>query len=512
MTSTPQDPAAHQHDAEVVELGGSSDVPAQQPGRGRRRSLVAGGGLLAVLLVGGGVTYAVGAVGGGGATPEEAIPSSAFAVVKIDLDPSAGQKVGALRFARKFPDAERQLGSSDDPRQALFEALAKDGQLTGDWKTDVEPWLGKRGAIAVVPGATAEADPVPVVVLSVTDADKARAGLTKVTSGQAQCSVSDDFAVCAQDAAAAKAAVTAAEKSSIADDKTFGGDVSALGGEGIATAWVDLAKAKSAVPAIESALRSSAAGSVGSSGLQAAQLKGRYAMSLRFDGDDLELAGRVEGADAPKITGTSGVGELPADTVVAAGTAGADQLVATAWKQLQTSLAATGSADQIQEQLTTLQQQLGITIPGDVEKALGKRAVIAYGGMADGAPKVALRVSGDDASVAKLVGAATRAADGALTLGSAKAGTDTVVASTQAYADSVAGGSGLGEDSVFTAAVPGAKDAQQVVYVNIATLVDQLSEQGAMTADDNVKPLQAFGMSAGRDGSASTFTIRLTTR
>lgn len=511
MTSTPHDPAAHHHDGEVVELGGDADAAPQPAGHGRRRGLVVGGGLLAALLVGGGVTYAVGAVGGGGATPEEVIPASAFAFVKVDLDPSAGQKVGALRFARKFPDAKRQLGSSDDPREALFEALSEDGRVAGDWRTDVQPWLGKRGAVAVLPGATAEADPVPVVVLAVTDAERARAGLRKVSSGKAQCSISGDFAVCASDAASARAAVSAAGRSSLADDDTFGGDVSALGGEGVATAWVDLAKARSAVPALASALRDSAAGSMGA-GLQAAQLKGRYVTSLRFDGDDLELTGRVEGADAPAISGTSGVGELPAGTVAAAGTAGAGELVAAAWKQLRTSLTATGGADQLDQQLRSVQQQLGITIPDDVQAALGDRAVVAYGGMAQGTPQVALRVSGDSGSVSKLVAAATKAGGGSLTLASARAGTDTVVASTKAYADSVASGSGLGGDPVFAAAVPDAKDAQQVLYVNVAALLGQLRDTGRSASDANLEPLQAVGMSAGRDGSASTFTIRLTTR
>ncbi len=525
MTSTPHDPAhksahesAHEsgaghHAAEVVELGGSPDVVPASPGR--RRGLVAGGGLLAVLLVGGGVTYAVGAVGGGGAAPEQAIPSTAFAVVKVDLDPSAAQKVGALRFARKFPDAKSQLGSSDDPRQALFEALSKDGTLQGSWKTDVEPWLGKRGALAVVPGATAEADPVPVVVLSVTDAAKARAGLTKVTGGKAQCSVDDDFAVCAETEAVAKAAVSAADRSSISDNKTFGSDVEALGGEGIATAWVDLSKARSAVPALESALRSSGAAGAGmTSGLQLAQLKGRYVTSLRFDGDDLELVGRIEGTDLPAITGTSGVGELPAGTLAAAGTAGADQLIATSWTQLRTTLAAAGGADQVDQQVKAIEQQYGIAIPGDIQAALGERTAIAYTGTKDGVPQVALRVSGDSSSVAKLVSAATTAGGGSLKLGTAKAGSDTVVALDQASADSFASGSGLGDDATFKAAVPGATDAQQVIYVNIAKLVDDLGEQGSDVTggNANVKPLSAFGMSAGRDGSASTFTLRLTTR
>jgi hypothetical protein len=517
MSSTPHDPNAA---PDVVDLGDRTILPAQREpsGGGRRRGLAIGGGLLAVALVGGGVTYGVAALRSDGAAPETVIPASAFAVVKVDLDPSAGQKVDALRFARKFPDAKDKLGGSDDPRKALFDALRGEDEVKGDWAKDVEPWLGQRAAVAVLPGATPEADPAPIVVLAVTDADAARSGLRTVSGGEAECVVSDDFAVCAKDEATASKAVADAGRASIAQDETYDGDVQALGGEGIALGWVDVAKARSAVPALESALSSAAGGAMLGSSLNSDQLKGRYVTALRFDGPNLELTGRVDGAELPATTGTSGVGDLPADTVAAFGTGSMSTIIDAAWKQLRTVSTQMGGGSDFDTQVAEIEGQLGLKIPGDIKDAMGDRASIAFGGLEAGAPKVALRVSGKPESVAKLVGVVNQNAGGAVVLAQAAAGTDTVVASSQPYADAVAKGSGLGSDPAFTAAVPDAKDAEQVGYLNVARLMGIIEEAGAAsdTLDDttkrNLEPLAAFGMTTGRDGSVGTFTLRLTTK
>ena len=50
----------------------------------------------------------------------------AVGYVSVDLDPSLGQKVDALRFLRKFPSAKASLGSTDDIRQWVFNAASKD--------------------------------------------------------------------------------------------------------------------------------------------------------------------------------------------------------------------------------------------------------------------------------------------------------------------------------------------------------------------------------------------------
>ena len=435
-------------------------------------------------------------------------------MVRVDLDPSASQKLDALRFARRFPDVGSRLGSGDDPRRAIFEALTKGSTLSGDYARDVEPWLGQRAALAVVPGVLPEDDPVPLVVLAVTDAEAARTGLAAVV-GADRCVVSGDFAVCAGDRGLAQRAVTDAGRASLADDAGFSDAVAANGEDGVALAWADLSKAKSALPALASALRSSG-GQVGALGSLAGggDPKGRFVAALRFDGPNLEVAGRVDGAPLPAASGPSGVGDLPAGTLVALGTGGADTIVSTAWAQLRTTLSAQGGADALDSQLAAVKEQYGVTLPGDLSAALGGRTALAFGGVADGVPSIAVRASGRPDAVAKLVTVVERLGAGGFTLSSARAGSDTVVASSKAYADEVAGGSGLGATKVFTDVVPGYKDAQQVVFVDVAGLL--ALARGSLGADDasvrNLQPIAAVGLTGSREGSAATFDLRLTTR
>ena len=533
MTSTPHDdPSVPQPD--VIDLGATDSTPAAPGGPGafgRKRGAIIGGGLLAVALVGGGAAYAVAALGGGGAQPDSAIPSSAIAMVKIDLDPAAGQKVDALRFARMFPDVKSALGDGDDPRQSLFKALQSENELSGDWATDVQPWLGQRGALAVLPAAAPDGEPTAVVVLAITDAGKAEAGLAKVSKGKAVCEVSGEFAVCAQDRAVAAKAVADAARSSLADDPTYRKDVAALGEDGIASGWVDLARVVDAAPGLGGALGSGGltsgllgstlAGVGGAPGAPGAgpDVKGRYVVALRFDGTALDLVGRVEGTDLPKLTGTSGVGDLPAGTLAAVGTGGADQVVNEAWKQLKATFDSMGGPDgqgMLDRQVAQVKEQFGVTIPGDIAAALGSRAVLSLGPPADqDRPAISLRVSGDRPTLTKLVGVVNdNAGDSLPALAQVNAGSDTVVATSQTYADAVAKGSGLAASKVFADAVPDAAQAQQVVFIDIAALVKAYSGPLDMSAADrkNLQTLSALGVWSGRDGSASTFKVRLTTR
>lgn len=526
MTGTPQDDPYVPAGFVDLDPVGTTILPV--PASGRKRGAVIGWGLLAVALVGGGAAYAVVALGGGGTQPESAIPSSAMAIVKVDLDPSAGQKLDALRFARMFPDLKQALGDSDDPRESLFKALRAENQLSGDWATDVAPWLGQRGALAVLPAAAPEGEPTPVVVLAITDAGKAEAGLAKVSKGKAACEVSGEFAICAQDRAVAAKAVADAARSSLADDPTYRKDIAALGEDGIASGWVDLARAVDAAPALSGALGSgglttgllgSTLAGVGGAAGAGADVKGRYVVALRFDGTALDLVGRVEGADLPKLTGTSGVGDLPAGTLAALGVGGADQAVNEAWKQLKATFDTIGDQDgpgMVDQQVAQIKEQFGITIPDDIAAALGSRAVLSLGPPADqDMPAIALRVSGDRPTLTKLVGVVDdNGGEFWPPMAQVNAGSDTVVATSQTYADAVAKGSGLGASKVFADAVPDAAEAQQVVFVDIAALVKAYSGPLDMSEADrkNLQSLSALGFSSGRDGSASTFKVRLTTR
>ncbi len=62
--------------------------------------------IAAAVLLGGAAWALVAVLGGGGPQPAEALPASTAAYFRIDLDPSAGQKIAALRLADRFPALE----------------------------------------------------------------------------------------------------------------------------------------------------------------------------------------------------------------------------------------------------------------------------------------------------------------------------------------------------------------------------------------------------------------------
>ena len=107
-------------------------------------------------------------------------PGDAIAYVSLDLDPSASQKIEAIKILRKFPGlrSELDISSRDDLRQTVFEEIQKSGDCTDlDYANDVEPWIGDRVALAAVPATRAAASVRPLVALQVTDQDKAKAGI-----------------------------------------------------------------------------------------------------------------------------------------------------------------------------------------------------------------------------------------------------------------------------------------------------------------------------------------------
>jgi hypothetical protein len=483
--------------AEVLDSGPGSTPP----GRGARRGLVIGAGVLAAALVGGGVTVAAGKLSGGGAQPDEAVPASALALVAVDADPSSGQKVELLKFLRKFPDAKKSLGAVDDPAKALFDSLRKDGTLTGDYATDVRPWLGERAAVAVLPAGAEGDGPQMLLVLAVKDRDKARSGIKKITAGKGSCELTDDFAVCAERAGTAKQAVTDAARSSLADLKSYRDDLSGLGDQGVARAWVDLARAAQLAPAL--AGRGSAAATE--------TVKGRAVMALRFDDGDLELAGAAIGTGAPEVTGTVKSEALPADAVAVLGVAGSDQLVQQIWDAVVKYAERTDQVTDLNGRVRRFQSQYGIQVPQDLRAAVGDQLAVVLGG-SGGVPDVAVRVAGQRPAITKVV----EAGEGRLpfTVARAEAGADTVLASSPGFAQSVADGSGLGTTQAFTKAVPGAKDAQVVLFLDAAkglsTFGQMLSLPPGLRA--NLDPVSAVGMSARQDGARTTFSVRVTTR
>lgn len=319
-----------------------STTPAE-PARRSRKGLVIGGSIAAGLLVLGGAGAAAYAMlGGGGEQPEEALPASTIGYVRIDLDPSAEQKINLLRLADRLPDLSEDLGieitEDSDLKQVLAEAITTSGECEIDYEADVAPWIGERAALAAVPGDDGE--PHPVGVLAVTDEDAARTAIESglgcgETVDAAQVAFTSGYAIITDGTATAAADVVAdAEESSLADDESFGADMEALGDAGLVSFWAD------AQSALDWSLES--AGELPDDALTEeylAELDGYTTMAgaLRANADGIELefltAGDEELLAPYQTSGTSVAAALPETTLVAVAGSTAPDAIDDAWEQ-----------------------------------------------------------------------------------------------------------------------------------------------------------------------------------
>jgi hypothetical protein len=504
--TTPFDPARTQEDT----TSQAEPTTARSGDRGRTVALV--GGIVAIVGLGAGGAWAWQQVGGGGAQPESVMPASTVAFAKVDLDPSGGQKLDAIRFIRKFPEARDEVRENSDLREVIIRGLQKDGELKGvDYAKDVEPWLGKRLGFALVPGKEADSQPVPVVALSVTDADAARKSLPKLAGSlDGECQVLGDYALCTERASGQLATVvSAARKGSLADNATFTKDLDDLGEDGIAAAWFDGSKLSKALGHL---------GTPGMLGLttSANTASGHGAYALRFDGPNLELAGHVNGLStriAAGSAGSTGLTELPNGTLAAVGVANAGEQLRTAWPEVEKSLKSLAGEQAFTDGLAQAQDALGITLPEDLFKALGTQLTVSFGGMGEGHadPQVAVVTDGDRAVLQKLADVAGQQTVGApLTL--KPAGNRSVLALSDGYADAVARGSGLGDSAAFTSALPDAGRARFAAYADIAGLVREFKDEASAEQTADLAPLAALGVTATGEGDHAEFRMRLTTK
>ena len=97
----------------------SSDAdpgPASPQRRRTSRALLVGG-VATVLVLGVGGALAIQQLSGSGPRPSDVLPGDTFGYVQVDIDPSAGQKLAAVRFLGKIPEIKDL--ESGDTREAL---------------------------------------------------------------------------------------------------------------------------------------------------------------------------------------------------------------------------------------------------------------------------------------------------------------------------------------------------------------------------------------------------------
>ena len=325
----------------VLPAGSGTDGGAPAGRRGGR-ALVAGIAAAAVLVTAGGAYAAWSRLNGNGPQPATVLPAATVAFAEVDLDPSAGQKLALLNLLHKFPVSSGLRSSDQDFGDWLVRRLAEAGSTSDalDFGKDVEPWLGKRFAVAAVPapvGAGAGGSAVDgVLVVQETDEKAAAAAMDKLRAHGSEhlgYAFADGYLVVTPDSAdGAARVVAAAQKAPLSADGRFTADVDSLGSDQVVTAWVDAARTGQLVKDSMGPL--AGAGTRQLDALLGSSWKGRWVLGIHAADESVEMRSSMPSRVAPSGGAPSGIVArvvvAPAAAAAAAGTAAAAAAAAAA--------------------------------------------------------------------------------------------------------------------------------------------------------------------------------------
>ncbi|MDO5698169.1 MAG: DUF3352 domain-containing protein [Dermatophilus congolensis] len=493
------------------------------------KGLIIGGGVVALALAGLGGAYAAGVfdgVTGGGKQPADVIPSTSIAYMRVDLNPSAAQKVGAFRLLDKLPDAKAAF-TATDPKRAVFEWMKKDNADLKDidYTNDIEPWLGDRIGGGLLPASGSGSEPVPIVAVEVKDEAKAEEGLKKL---EAAAKPAVDKAKSEVEKAAPGTAVSGSsalggsEESvriytdgyalivpkdneqqvrdqlaagRLAANENFTGDMKALGDEGVASAWYDQ-------PALMQALNT---GSTPAAMDELAQMAGRSALGLRFASDYVEVGTVSRGVTQPTVPAVAGIGDLPGDTGAVYSFAGGEQLVTQYWPTMLSVLNASGMS--AEDGIKQAEDALGIKLPDDLGTLLGKQfdIVVAkqdFSTVNTGVPvQVAARLTTDTAKAETIITQVQSKLAGMVPNAPTRdvprkvVGDKLIVAADTAYLDKLASPQGkLSDNQGFQRTVPDPNTQAGVLFVDLDAFESQYLDQVEADQREFVQSLQGLGM------------------
>ncbi|TXL57719.1 DUF3352 domain-containing protein [Aeromicrobium terrae] len=479
------------------------------PGRG---GLVATLGLAAVAVTASALAGIGYQLSGGGTQPHDVLPADTIAYARIDLDPSAGQKVAAFRLVKKFPELAKSLGIEDpdqDLRRLIVDQAASGCGL--DFADDIKPWIGERAGVAVVGTA-----PDVVFALQVDDETAARKTLKQLAdcgdADNAGLAFSHGYAIVAETQAIADETVADADRSALADDSTFSRDMDDLGNQGVASFWVDgnavanLASVRKELPQpLLSALPDSSTA----------------AAALRAGSSSVELDVVSRGLPFATTEDTQ-IETLPASTVAAVALQGSEDQIRSQWTQFIDDMEADGVDS---DQVGRFVDALGMKLPDDLVALLSPGLTLAVGERNIGtvaqiedvsdidAYDIGARVADPDAKDAadrlarllrNLAGVSFDAttADGA-----------TLIAN---HPDALqTSGTRLSESQRYTDVIlPDATNA--LLFADLGTVIDALLQEDPppdVVADlEQARPLGTVGISTKRDGDITRAQVKLTFR
>lgn len=249
--STPFDPQPTQR---LIELDAGfpspvESVPVEPARRRTRRTAIIATTAAVVVLAASGTAVARLWFGSTGALPEQAVPASTAAFVRINLTPGYAQRVKVLGLLGKFPTGAGTGGTTKgDPLAAYRSELLAKLDL-GVSAQDVKGWFGDRAGVGV--WVDSHGRPVQIAVLASSDdgaATKAlRAARDKAGSDHLGFVVSGGYALLTKAdkgaQAAAEEASKAAKTAALASNPHFRTALGALPDDEALVAYADLGQA-----------------------------------------------------------------------------------------------------------------------------------------------------------------------------------------------------------------------------------------------------------------------------
>ncbi|MFT4299730.1 MAG: DUF3352 domain-containing protein [Aeromicrobium sp.] len=534
---------------------------AAAAGGGGGAALKIGAGVVGLALVGGGAFGAKvlwdNTLGGGGPQPADALPASTVAYARIDLDPSASQKVALLDLIDRVPEVKEEFGLEDVDSQADLREVAFtdwfdiEGSCDVDYDADVKPWIGERAGIALIGDfeiSDDEQDTAQSVaentalVIQVTDEDKAREGITKLAT---ECGVMDDladgldldneepgivfrdgFAVVAVSQEAADAIDQAtSDKGTLASNDRFSADMDALGEDGIFSAWYDertlMGKVDEALDEFGDDVPDDVHDMV-----QAYSKVESAAFTIRASEESLEAAGVTTLEDGFETPDADSLAGLPADTLVGVSIVGGGQWIEEGWDSfapmaelyLLDSYACpyyddyeygydyTCEPPSFDDMVDDFESETGLKVPDDLATLLGTEFNLYVGseGVED------LKNADDEAEALETLNAGIEITSDGDVAGVLEdlmdfAGADlditetdggAIIATNDDAAETLESDDGLGESETFSSVISQQDNPMGGVYVDIAGVIDALKSFDAIdTGDaDDLAFLKAFGL------------------
>lgn len=493
-------------------------------GRGGRSSLVVAGIVaLVVVLVAGGAFAAWRTFSGSGPRPTDVLPGSTLGVVSVDLDPSGQQKIEAIQTLRKFPSFREEVGleEDDDVLQAIFEEFQQQEEACPevDYADDVAPWIGERFALAAVELGD---EPVPALVVQVSDVDAARTGAQALlecggedTGGFA---IGEDFLVASDTEAHAQQILDDGQENPLSADEEYQRWTDEAGGDGVVELYAATAAAGYVAEAFEDEALGEAASGSEDLTEQLDAFEGAAAV-LRFEDGGITFAAAA-GAEESYEGAAVGddVGDLPADTAAALAVAVPEES-RERLRELAESPGAGAQGDALGIVSGAL-SSVGLDFPDDVITVLGETISISLGGEpgatvdTPGEVPLGLLVHGDVPAIEEVVEKLESGAGVSLESLPAFQQSDDeafVVSTQEEYAEALLADGSLADDDEFQEVVAEADDAQVVLFGQLEEPWLEFIRDNSGGAEEiqDLEVFRAFGFSAWYDGDVGYAEARL---